>query len=109
MTNDLTELLERLEKAEGPDARLDGELDVLVDHENEQWPPTYTRDVHYLMAIARRKGLDERAISVAVLGDHRFNEERPIALLYAEALIRALISQPAPSVPTGEVGGKTDG
>lgn len=54
MTN-LQPLLDRLEAASGCDERLNGELDGLVDHENEAWPPNYTESLDAALALVERK------------------------------------------------------
>lgn len=89
----LSDLFARVEKATGPDARLDGELDALVDHENEQWPPRYTADVMYLQQITPRLGLDTGAVSIATLALMDKKLWRTVALLYAKCLLKALIAQ----------------
>lgn len=86
----LSELLARLEAATGPDPRLDGELDVLVGHENEAWPPPYTSTPSYLQAITPRLGLSVREVSDAALADLTPFED--VAIRYARALIKALIA-----------------
>lgn len=89
----LRALLTRLQAEAGPDRRLDGELDGLVDHENEAWPPRYTADPMYLQQVTKRLGLDAEMVSKVALNLMSAFPDHGIARLYAIALVGALIAK----------------
>ena len=92
-SHDLPALLARVKAASGPDPQLDGMLDGLVGNEGEAWPAMYTSNVLSLQSITSRVGLDIGVISSETLRLMNSRPSRPLALLYAEALLSALIAQ----------------